>query len=475
MIFNSIEFWLFFAVIVAIYYALSHRWRWLLLLLASYYFYMQWNAAYALIILISTCVDFAAGRAIYAAPNKRKAGWALAVSLATNLGILFTFKYWTFFHTSMGSLLGGMGVDYTPPDLGVLLPVGISFYTFQTMSYTIDIWRGHLKPQRHFGKFALFVAFFPQLVAGPIERARNLLPQFDREVDFDFARVQSGLQLMMWGLFKKVVVADNLGIYVDTVYGNVDQHSGPTLTLATYAFAVQIYCDFSGYSDIAIGAAKVLGFDLMKNFERPYFAQSITEFWRRWHISLSTWLRDYLYIPLGGNRRSTLFTYRNLMITMVLGGLWHGASWNFVIWGTLQGVMLSFSRMTLPYRDRLVLKLGIARPWVAASRMFVTFHLVCFSWIFFRADTFGDAMHIITTIATDRSALNLLDINVLSHGFIGVLVLLAVQILQEWKGSVRELLNRRPRAIKWLAWIALLLGITLLGVEGGSQFIYFQF
>jgi alginate O-acetyltransferase complex protein AlgI len=468
-------FWLFFTVVVAAYYALNHRWRWVLLLLASYYFYMQWNAVYAVLILLSTCVDFVAGRAIAAAPSKKGAAWALFASLMTNLGILFTFKYWSFFHSSMARILEGFGVVYSSPELDLLLPVGISFYTFQTMSYTIDIWRGQLSPSRHFGKFALFVAFFPQLVAGLIERARHLLPQFDQKVDFDLERVQSGLQLMLWGLFKKVVIADNLAIYVDSVYGNVDQHTGPTLTLATYAFAVQIYCDFSGYSDMAIGAARVLGFDLMKNFERPYFSQSITEFWRRWHISLSSWLRDYLYIPLGGNRSGRFLTYRNLMITMVLGGLWHGASWNFVIWGTLQGVMLSFSRITLPHRDRLVLRLGIARPWVVASRMFVTFHLVCLSWIFFRAETLDDALSIIAKIAVDRGALNLLDVNVLAHGLLGCAVLIVIQILQETKGSVRALLNRRHRLVRWTAWVALLLGISLLGVEGGSQFIYFQF
>ena len=478
MLFNSLEFAVFFGVVCALYFALGQRWRWMLLLVASYVFYMQWNASYAFLILASTCVDYVAGRAMGASESRRRQTGILLGSLSFNLGMLFTFKYWSFFHTSLAAALGAVGVSYAPPQLDVLLPVGISFYTFQTLSYTIDIWRGELKPERHFGKFALFVTFFPQLIAGPIERAKHLLPQLDREVAFDFERVQSGLQLMGWGLFKKVVIADNLSVYVDAVYGNPQAHSGWTLGFATYAFAFQIYCDFSGYSDIAIGAAKVLGFDLMKNFERPYFSQSITEFWRRWHISLSSWLRDYLYISVGGNRRGKWKTYRNLMITMVLGGLWHGASWNFVIWGTLQGVMLAASRITLPWRDKVAKRLGIPALAVSGWRMLITFHLVCLSWIFFRAATFDDAMVILGRIAgvmPGPEGLALLDLNILLSAAVGLVVMFGVQVLQERKGSGRAWLAQRPVAVRWGAYVALALGITLFGAEGAEQFIYFQF
>jgi D-alanyl-lipoteichoic acid acyltransferase DltB (MBOAT superfamily) len=342
------------------------------------------------------------------------------------------------------------------------------------MSYTIDIKRSAMAPEPHLGRFALYVSFFPQLVAGPIERAARLIPQLRERKDFDYERVSSGLQLMAWGLFKKVVVGDRLGIYVDAVYNNAGDHSGLTFWIATYAFAFQIYCDFSGYSDMAIGAARVLGYDLMRNFDRPYFSRTITEFWRRWHISLSTWLRDYLYISLGGNRGGVWNTYRNLMITMVLGGLWHGASWNFITWGTLQGVFLMFSRITLPARDAFWAAVRAPKTLVTLLRVFVTFHLVCFSWVFFRAATFGDALAILKGGLTGFG-MPFIHVQSMAHGFVGVVILLCVQLVQERYGSVRKLISGLPTPVRWALWYGLILATITLGIESGAQFIYFQF
>jgi alginate O-acetyltransferase complex protein AlgI len=335
MLFNTIEFWVFLPIVLAFYALTPQRLRWVVLLIASYVFYMWWNAAYALLLVFSTIVDFFVGRAMGRAADRGRRRQLLLVSLCTNLGVLFTFKYWTFFHESMAAIVGALGLSYTVPHLDVLLPVGISFYTFQTLSYTIDIYRGTLRPETHLGRFAIFVAFFPQLVAGPIERASRLLPQLREQFFLRSHQVQSGFQLALWGLFLKVVVADWLSLFVNAVYGAPEGHGRVVLAAATYGFALQIYCDFSGYSSIAIGVARMFGIDLMENFRRPYLSTSIRDFWRRWHISLSTWLRDYLYISVGGNRHGELRTYLSLMITMLLGGLWHGASWNFVIWGGL--------------------------------------------------------------------------------------------------------------------------------------------
>ena len=474
MLFNSIEFLLFFAFVVTAYFAVPHRGRWALLLVASYLFYMWWNPLYALLILASTVVDYCAGIAMHRAEGKRRKKRLLLLSLTTNLGLLFTFKYWNFANDNIARLCESLGVPWHGGSLDVLLPVGISFYTFQTLSYTIDIYRGRLQPERHFGRFALYVAFFPQLVAGPIERASNLLPQFQLTHRFDWDRVSSGLQLALWGMFKKVVIADQLAIYVDAVYNNPAAHNGVSHVLATYAFAFQIYCDFSGYSDIAIGTALIMGFKLMKNFDRPYFSKTIVEFWRRWHISLSTWLRDYLYIPLGGNRHGVFNLYRNLMITMLLGGLWHGASWNFIIWGALQGVMLCLSRATLPWRDRMNERLGVPGWLRDGIRMIITFHLVCLSWVFFRAVDLDDSMTILTKVVTDIG-MPLMDGSVMAHGLAGLLVLLAVQVVQSTRGSIRELVKPWPMAIRWAGWYALLFSIILFGVERATQFIYFQF
>ena len=339
MLFNSVEFLLFFPIVVSLYLLIKHSQRWVLLLVASYYFYMAWKPEYILLIVASTFIDYFCGRKMGSIEEKKKRRPYLYLSLLTNLGILFTFKYFDFFTDSLQGLSEYFHLPYESPALQLILPMGISFYTFQTMSYSVDIYQGKLKPEKHFGIFALFVSFFPQLVAGPIERASNLLPQFHKPFTFDRKKAVSGLQLMLWGMFKKVVVADRLAFLVNAVYDQPGEYEGFTLFLATIFFAFQIYCDFSGYSDIAIGAARILGFDLMKNFDTPYSARNVSEFWRRWHISLSTWFKDYVYIPLGGNRVVKWRWYYNLMITFLVSGLWHGANWTFVIWGGLARVL----------------------------------------------------------------------------------------------------------------------------------------
>jgi D-alanyl-lipoteichoic acid acyltransferase DltB (MBOAT superfamily) len=467
--------------VLTLYALVPDRFRWVVLLVASYVFYMWWNAAYALLLVFSTVVDFFVGRAMGRATDKVARRRLLLGSLATNLGLLFTFKYWTFFHESLAAVLGSVGVPYTVPELNVLLPVGISFYTFQTLSYTIDIYRGTLRPETHFGRFAVFVAFFPQLVAGPIERASRLLPQLRERFLLRSHQVQSGFQLAMWGLFLKVIVADWLSLFVNAVYGAPEGHGRVVIAAATYGFALQIYCDFSGYSSIAIGVARMFGIDLMENFRRPYFSTSIRDFWRRWHISLSTWLRDYLYISVGGSRHGELRTYLSLMITMLLGGLWHGASWNFVIWGGLQGLFLAASRMTLDRRDAWIARVGLPSLLVRAWRVFVTFHLVCFSWIWFRAETFADATTILGIlfglVPEPNTPLHLGHYTLyLGHAAVGAIALIGWELLDESRlGRFTAQWERAPWWLRNVILLVLFFLILLFGSNPDEQFIYFQF
>ncbi|MHC2992404.1 alginate O-acetyltransferase, partial [Pontibacter sp. HJ8] len=395
MLFNSAEFFIFFPVVVTLYFLTPFNRRWLILLLASYYFYMSWKPAYAVILVISTLIDYVTSRQMgrYSVEEKDKRRPWLYLSLFSNLGILLLFKYYNFFNESARDIALALDVPYAMPAFELLLPMGISFYTFQTMSYTIDVYQGRIKPEPHLGIFALFVTFFPQLVAGPIERAGNLLGQLRRKHDFSYDRVVAGLRRMGWGFFKKIVIADNLALMVNQVYNNPTEYEGISLIIATIFFAFQIYCDFSGYSDIAIGASQVMGFRLMENFRSPYFAKTIPEFWSRWHISLSTWFRDYLYIPLGGNRVVKWRWYYNLFIVFLLSGFWHGASWTFVVWGALHGIYQIFGLMTRDKRNALVHRIGLtAHPhFYKGVQVLTVFFLVCFSWIFFRANSIGDA------------------------------------------------------------------------------------
>lgn len=480
MIFTSPEFVIFFVLVVPAYFLLPHRWRWVLLLVASYFFYGYGSLVYVPVLILTTLIDYTAALIIDRSDQPRTRRLWLAASIGANLGILFLFKYFDFFSASVGAALNIAGLPATPPQLSLVLPVGISFYTFQSMAYTIDVYRRAMKPEANAGRFATFVVFFPQLVAGPIERAPHLLPQFRLPFTFDEARAVEGLRLMLWGFFKKVVIADRLAIYVNTVYNNVDGYSGQTLIIATIFFAFQIYCDFSAYSDIAIGAAKIMGFDLMQNFREPYFAGSVREFWSRWHISLSTWFRDYLYIPLGGNRLSLGRTLLNLMIVFVVSGLWHGASWTFVIWGALHGLA---SVIETYGRTRGIRIGGRDRVWVLV-RTGLTFAFICFTWIFFRANSLDDAAYVVSNLFTFNAAdvtapfaAGLLDAGT---EFALAWALIALLLLVDWavgKWGFARLFNGSPAAARWAVYYALGAAVIFSGLygSGAQEFIYFQF
>ena len=376
MIFSSFQFLLFFLTVILLLLILPGRYRKQLLVVASYYFYAYWDYRFTALIFTSTLIDFIVGRLLYATEDQTKRKRLLAVSLLANLGFLGFFKYYNFFVDSAETILSGWGLGIS--NLDIILPVGISFYTFQTMSYSLDIYRRKLKPVDRFSDFALFVAFFPQLVAGPIVRAADFLPQLKNPIQIRATNIWVGSQIFIVGLFKKLMIADAVSPFVDGVYNYPEYYSSPTIWLAIVAYALQIYCDFSGYSDMAIGCARILGFHFERNFHMPYLSQNLTEFWRRWHISLSSWLRDYLYISLGGNRKGTGRTYLNLMMTMILGGLWHGASWNFVIWGTLHGFGLACHRLWQPlfsHKTRFSQLLSAC----------FTFVIVILIWVLFRA------------------------------------------------------------------------------------------
>ena len=453
MLFNSLHFLIFLPIVVILYFKTPYKYRWILLAIASSYFYMSWKAEYIILILISAVVDFLAGNQIYKAKTKSKKLTFLIISLCSNLGLLFAFKYFNFFSESVSNLFSSPA-----PYLNVLLPVGISFYTFQTLSYSLDIYRGKIKPETHFGIFFVYVSFFPQLVAGPIERAKNLLPQFFEKHDFNYDSVVSGIKLMLWGFFKKMVIADRLAVVVNTIYNNPTGFTGLPLIVGTVFFAFQIFCDFSGYSDIAIGTARLMGFKLSTNFNRPYFAKSVGEFWRRWHISLSSWFRDYVYIPLGGNRR-----YINILIVFLISGLWHGANWTFVIWGLMHGVYLMIER-----------KLKIKLPVVIS--ILITFLFVNLAWVMFRANSLSDAIYIYSNL------LNITTISGVNLGadWIGLGIIIFFIICMEIVHLTQENTKignfiAKYSFIKTVGYIILALSILIFGVFDKTPFVYFQF
>lgn len=474
MLFNSFEFLLFFVIVTALYFTLPHRFRWFMLLVASCYFYMAFVPVYILILGFTIVVDYFAGIWLEEAEGKRRK-LLLTLSLIANIGVLAVFKYYNFINDNLTLLLHGAGFENPIPYLSILLPIGLSFHTFQAMSYTIEVYRGHQKAERHFGIYALYVMFYPQLVAGPIERPQNLLFQFYEEHKFDFDRVSSGLKLILWGFFKKLVVADRLAVYVDAAYNHPENHNGTTFIVATIFFAFQIYCDFSGYADIAIGSARVMGFKLMENFNRPYFAKSVSEFWRKWHISLSTWFTDYLYISLGGNRVSVPRWYFNLFFVFLISGLWHGANWTYVVWGALNGIYLIAA---LVWKRSVLEKISFNNflpPFLAnAFNMLATFLLICYSWIFFRANNIDDALLITKKIATDHGKLFYNNPNfIFSLAAIAMLVL--AEAKKEYFDKQFSFFNNRNIVIRYATYATLVLIILLMGVFDGSQFIYFQF
>jgi len=475
MIFTDVKFWWFFAVVCALVLANHRLWRSVkvqnvLLLIASYYFYAQWDWRFLSLIIISTLVDYVAGMKMISDASHRKR-WLL-FSLCTNLGILGFFKYFDFFVTEAQGGLQALGLDVNVSTLNIILPVGISFYTFQTLTYTIDIYRGQLKPTRNLLAFAAYVAFFPQLVAGPIERAANLLPQFEKSWVFDETRIIQGLRLILFGLVLKVCVADKLAPLVDQIFAAPESYNGGVLALGAVYFAFQIYGDFCGYSTIAIGLAKLLGFELMTNFRTPYFATSIQDFWRRWHISLSSFFRDYVYIPLGGSRTATLKKNRNLFVTFTVSGLWHGANWTFILWGMYHGMLL--------IAQNHLSKIGVPNipKWLAnLIYMCLTFVLVCIGWIIFRAPSIGEAYTYILRVFTDLGVPD-----VLRSGVIYVLIAMVVDYV--WRKDVRlesvEIFNFGRGAAGVMRWstYTLMFWMIVVGMAnraGVQQFIYFQF
>lgn len=481
MLFNSAEFLIFFPVVVALFFALPHRYRWIFLLAASYYFYIAWKAEYVVLIIISTLVDYFAGIQMAKMDDRSRRKKFLFLSLGIHLSILFAFKYFNFFNNSLRDLFTIFEREYPIPTFQALLPVGISFYTFKSLSYIIDIYRGVKQPERHFGFFAVYVSFFPQLISGPIDRSEWMIPQLKREQSWDWSRISEGLRRMAWGYFKKLVIADRLAILVNTVYNNPGEYTGVPLILATYFFAFQIYCDFSGYSDIAIGAARVMGYNLTENFKQPYFSRSISEFWRRWHITLSTWFRDYLYIPLGGNRVTLARNALNLMIVFLVSGLWHGAAWTFVIWGALHGFFLVFSLLTSNTREKVESRVGLTRfpRLLDAWRLFGTFHLVTFAWIFFRANSLSDAVYIATHLfqgielkANYGLGLGFYDLAIV---LLSILALLASHWIEQRAGTAWAYLKNRPPLVRWATDYAVIFAILLFGKMGVTEFIYFQF
>lgn len=484
MLFNSISFLIYFPVVVGIYFITPSKYRYIWLLLSSYYFYMSWSPKYAVLMLFSTIITYYSGILIKKSNLKKdikrkdfeKKLW-VGLSFTINLSILFFFKYFNFINESFISMFNHFDVKWAVPNFNVLLPVGISFYTFQALSYTMDVYRNDIKAESNFAKYALFVSFFPQLVAGPIEKSTNLLPQLTKAYKFDYTRIKEGLLLMLWGFFKKVVIADRLAVVVNTVYNSPEKYEGFSLIIATVFFAFQIYCDFSSYSDIAIGSAKVMGFDLMENFNRPYFSKSIAEFWRRWHISLGGWFRDYLYFPLGGSRVSKLKKYRNVMIVFLLSGLWHGASWNFVIWGALHGFfqVLGYELTDTKQKITSFLKINKDSFSYKLYQVIFTFILVDFAWIFFRSNI----LNFNPWVIYDGSFYNLgLDEYDFKLAIYLIILLLMIQLFQR-KIVIIHWLQKQHVFVRWGVYLTGIYTIIIFGYYGSgydaSNFIYFQF
>ncbi|MEQ1505874.1 MAG: MBOAT family O-acyltransferase [Myxococcota bacterium] len=488
MLFNSFEFLLFFPIVVGLFFALPHRHRWLLLLIASYVFYCAWSLPYGLLLLGVSALDWWVALKVQdTATVSGRRRW-LVLSLIGNLGVLFFFKYYNLVNDTFLAGADALGVSWPIPRSNLLLPLGISFHTFQSLSYTIDIYRGRFTAERHPGMYLLYVAYFPQLVAGPIERGDRLLPQLKRPVPFDWDRIASGLRLAAWGMFKKVVVADRLAVLVDAVYNEPRGFGGFALGLATLFFTYQVYCDFSGYSDVAIGVARVIGVDLMRNFDQPHGSRSMTEWWSRWHISLSTWFRDYVYIPLGGNRGSFWSWARNTTVVFMISGLWHGASWRFAAWGLMHALLVVGDRATKPVREAVVAALGLNR--VPALRAAVaigcTFVLWMATLVPFRAHSLADAVYVFTHLHVgwehfgeaeafgrflDRVHFDLAM-------FAWCLFLMPLVEVVDWlrrSPTAEADWARLPGVVRWGLLYAVGFGVLLLGHWVDTPFVYFQF
>lgn len=491
MLFNSLEFLIFFPIVLLVYYVLPQKVRYIWLLVASYYFYMCWNVKYVLLLLMSTVITYVSGLLIDKYKNRiRTKKIIVALSLITNLGILFFFKYVNFALALVTKVFSMVDIDVYMPNFDIILPVGISFYTFQALSYTIDVYRGDIYSEKNFARYALFVSFFPQLVAGPIERSKNLLIQLSTTKRFNYEKAKEGFLLMLWGFFLKLVLADRIAMFVDTVYGDVDTYQGILVLIATVLFAFQIYCDFAGYSTIAMGAAMILDIRLMENFSAPYLATSVSDFWRRWHISLTSWFKDYLYIPLGGNRKGRLRKYLNQMIVFLVSGIWHGASLSFAVWGGLNGMYQVIGDLLKPIRKRLCELFDLNRNSFGHRLLsgLVTFVLIDFSWIFFRAQGIGAALKTIRSIYPLNNFWVIFDGTLFTLGvdsanfvvmFLSLGALVFADICKNRKICIRKVILEQDWWFRCLTVTLSVLVIFVFGVwgniSGNTQFIYFQF
>lgn len=478
MLFQSITFLAFFPVIAIVYFVTKAKWRWAWLLFASYVFYMYWNPWYFFLIAVSTLTDYAVSLKMERTSSPANRKKLLYLSIFINLGLLFTFKYFDFFSAQIEGLIRHVDPGFQSFYLDLLLPIGISFYTFQTMAYTIDVYRGDIKAERHLGRFALFVTFFPQLVAGPIERAKDLLSQFHFQFAPNYQRIVEGLRLMLWGFFKKLVIADQLGLLVTEVYDHAGSYSGWMIWIVAYAFFLQLYCDFSAYQDIAVGIARMLGIHLSKNFEdRVYFSTSITQFWRHWHMTLTRWIRDYIYIPLGGNRRGNWIRFRNIFLVLFATGLWHGSNWTYIFWGLINGGYLIAEYLFKQLKHPLAYKWGHASHWaIRFLKIVLSFHAICFAFIFFRAPSLSQGWQMLmASLAIDSQLLfpPTLLIKILP-AIIG-LVVMDLFIVLKRKSTIYQFMGNLPRIIRWLIYIGLGLAIALFRIPEEVQFIYFEF
>lgn len=482
MLFNSIDFAIFLPIVFILYWFLTNKnlkLQNLLIVVASYLFYGWWDYRFLLLILFSTIVDYSVGIGLLKQENKTKRKILLGTSILVNLGFLGFFKYYNFFLDNFITAFSFFGTEIKANSLNIILPVGISFYTFQTLSYSIDVYKRKLEPTKDFIAFSAFVSFFPQLVAGPIERARNLLPQFYKKRTFDYSKAVDGMRQILWGLFKKIVIADNCAVFADQIFNNSHDYSGSTLVLGAIFFAFQIYGDFSGYSDIAIGTARLFGFNLMQNFAFPYFSRDIAEFWRRWHISLSTWFRDYLYIPLGGSRGTNYFKIRNVFIIFLVSGFWHGANWTFIIWGGLNA--LYFLPIMLLNKNKIntdIVAQGKHLPSVReVLSMTLTFSLTTIAWIFFRAEDIHHAISYLSDII-HPSILTLPELITPKLEMIYTILCVFILVLFEWmnRDKIHALdIANYNKSNRWVLYLIIIIMIITFGSFNQNSFIYFQF
>ena len=484
MLFNSIDFAIYLPIVFFLYWFIFNknlRSQNLLLLIVSYIFYGWWDYRFLSLIFISSAVDFVVGTELSKTKLIKKRRLFLLASIVVNIGLLGFFKYYNFFADSFYDAFTFMGMRIKPSHLNIVLPVGISFYTFQTLGYSIDVYKKRIKPSNDIIVFFAFVSFFPQLVAGPIERATNLLPQFYQKRQFDYDKAVDGMRQILWGLFKKIVIADNLAKYVNEIFANYADHTGSTLLLGAIFFAFQIYCDFSGYSDIAIGTARLFGFDLMRNFAYPYFSRDIAEFWRRWHISLSTWFRDYVYIPLGGSRANTLIKIRNIFIIFLVSGFWHGANWTFIVWGFIHAcyyLPLMLLKRNRNYIDTIAVN-HILPTFEEFFQISITFFITTIAWVFFRAQTIKDAFLYLNRIFSE-SLLQFPDIHP-NRIILITIIFILIEWLQrdklhplQFDSAIFRKATLKP--VKWTIYFTILLSIFLFGnFSSNYEFIYFQF